>query len=557
VRRTATRRWIGRVLLALGVPALLLEGTLQLATWIACRVAAREAPSVAAPHERSVLCVGDSYTFGIGASDERHAWPARLEERLRERTGRPWSVRNGGWPGRDSRDLLRELPSQLERSSPAWVCILVGTNDGWSRPELDLRDDWFAEAAGQGFRWEWRTRRLAALAWNAWRRGMPAAGAEPAAAARPAIAPEARPLIGAWLLDGRVVRLEESGRCWYAERERSWSARGDELEIAASGELPAVRARWRVEGRRIALRFDGSADANEAERTLLPARRRRTALDAGVAETLAAGRGADARARLDALRSAAAESPEAAARALAAQVAVERGAPSVALAQELLARFPEQVELLAVLAEQAHGAGDDATARVAVEQALALAPEDEPVVRADLHRTRALVLRRSDAARALASIAESYVRDGDRERAAAALRAQFADVEEGQWGATIAAAGLEPAARERLDSLARDAAGDAAVGTTLEAHLRQAVALCRSRGATPLLLSYPFRDRQQHPVFARFSADDELRRVSLHVEFERLLQDHAREEYFVADGHCNDAGYDVIARLVADALLAE
>lgn len=53
----------------------------------------------------------------------------------------------------------------------------------------------------------------------------------------------------------------------------------------------------------------------------------------------------------------------------------------------------------------------------------------------------------------------------------------------------------------------------------------------------------------------RFSDDGELRRVSLHVEFERRVAAEPREAYFVADGHCNDAGYDVVAGLVADALL--
>lgn len=48
-----------------------------------------------APGATTLIALGDSFTFGLGVRDEE-TWPARLETRLRERTGRPMSVVNAG-----------------------------------------------------------------------------------------------------------------------------------------------------------------------------------------------------------------------------------------------------------------------------------------------------------------------------------------------------------------------------------------------------------------------------------------------------------------------------
>ena len=74
VRRSA--RALGLVFAA----AVVLEVLLQIgagAIWFAYR---RRPP--AATDRPTVLCIGDSYTFGVGASDPGHSYPAELE-RLR------------------------------------------------------------------------------------------------------------------------------------------------------------------------------------------------------------------------------------------------------------------------------------------------------------------------------------------------------------------------------------------------------------------------------------------------------------------------------------------
>ena len=55
-----------------------------------------------------VMCVGDSYTYGMGASSPAGAYPAQLQHLLRERTGLDWRVINKGWPGRNSRRVLED-----------------------------------------------------------------------------------------------------------------------------------------------------------------------------------------------------------------------------------------------------------------------------------------------------------------------------------------------------------------------------------------------------------------------------------------------------------------
>jgi lysophospholipase L1-like esterase len=88
-----------------------------------------------------ILCVGDSFTWGVGASDPAHSYPSRMQRRLAESGAGPIRVVNQSLPGRNSRKVLERLDTHLEASRPALVYALVGMNDQWSRPEpLTLAD---------------------------------------------------------------------------------------------------------------------------------------------------------------------------------------------------------------------------------------------------------------------------------------------------------------------------------------------------------------------------------------------------------------------------------
>ena len=155
------RRWRG-LGLAVATSLLALEALLQAGSWVLWVTTRTEVHAAARSPGHTVLCVGDSFTYGLGATSRERAYPQTLQTLLRERSGDPaWSVVNGGWPGQDSSDVLRKLPDQLTEHHPAFVCVMVGCNDWWKKP---ARLDAARLAADHGgFRWEWRTAKLAAL----------------------------------------------------------------------------------------------------------------------------------------------------------------------------------------------------------------------------------------------------------------------------------------------------------------------------------------------------------------------------------------------------------
>lgn len=84
-----------------------------------------------------VLCLGDSYTYGIGTEPTLYSWPRQLETTIRrENPGLSADIYNRGVPGRSSSEVLAELPAHLETIRPHVVCILVGINNFWN-----FRDD--------------------------------------------------------------------------------------------------------------------------------------------------------------------------------------------------------------------------------------------------------------------------------------------------------------------------------------------------------------------------------------------------------------------------------
>src|SRR4029434_1496636 len=123
------RRRIAAVLFGILVGLLLLEGTLQALAYATLRRARGEqltSTELAQSSGHRVLCVGDSYTYGIGAKSRKTSYPARLEEYLHAGGGENWFVANEGWPSRNSQELNDLLPKLLLKYDPQWVVVLIG-----------------------------------------------------------------------------------------------------------------------------------------------------------------------------------------------------------------------------------------------------------------------------------------------------------------------------------------------------------------------------------------------------------------------------------------------
>lgn len=80
-----------------------------------------------------VLALGDSITFGTGASAET-SYPAVLAKLT------SWNVINAGVPGDTSAQALSRLPALLQEHAPQLVLVSIGGNDFLRRlPEAETR----------------------------------------------------------------------------------------------------------------------------------------------------------------------------------------------------------------------------------------------------------------------------------------------------------------------------------------------------------------------------------------------------------------------------------
>lgn len=127
-RRAGPLRWWLRVAAAL----VLLELALQLASPIYRALAARDNESASPDAPLTVLCVGDSHTFGLG-EPRAFSYPDRLAALLDRRFTAPVSVVNRGVPGFNSAQVAAVLEDDLRDVDPEIVLLLTGINDTWNR----------------------------------------------------------------------------------------------------------------------------------------------------------------------------------------------------------------------------------------------------------------------------------------------------------------------------------------------------------------------------------------------------------------------------------------
>ncbi len=88
-----------------------------------------------------ILCLGDSFTYGIGA-DARFSYPAQMQEILNKREqDNKVEVFNLGVPGYNSAQVLKKLKEESPNLKPDAVVIMCGANDTWNFDDIKIRLD--------------------------------------------------------------------------------------------------------------------------------------------------------------------------------------------------------------------------------------------------------------------------------------------------------------------------------------------------------------------------------------------------------------------------------
>lgn len=119
-----------------------------------------------------------------------------------------------------------------------------------------------------------------------------------------------------------------------------------------------------------------------------------------------------------------------------------------------------------------------------------------------------------------------------------------------------AARQLDDATRDRLVQLLQEALGKGVDEweAVLRQHLEQAIERCRQNGAELVLATYPFRFKSRW-MLKRLAEDRQCPFVANDEVFEAIRAARPNVVLTVADGHCNDEGYGVMAEQFARAIL--
>lgn len=495
--------------LLLAATVLLLETALQIGHAIVV-FSQPPADSTAAESEATVLCIGDSYTFGVGASSPEGSYPAQLQELLIDRLGPASRAFNAGWPAQSSWDVASTFQNQLESSSPAFVSILVGTNDRWKvpsrfQPESSARK----ETGDPTGRWalELRTVKLVRIllgdrptTFSDPRTGAPSAldPSESAGADQPAT--RARALLRQSKYT-EVLELAEEALETHLEIRQ---------ELRRIELIALIRLGRRTEALRISREFEELYESH-------PTKSNGEFLLAALANT-------------------------------------GQSELSLEFAKSLIETYPDIVLAWQIVGWRARDRGDTETAASAFGTILSLAPTDDRSLRAETMRSLAAVLEDGDSGRATGLLIDAMLLDGEVPRTVGTLRAALGDEAESQAATHLATLDLD----DRGQALAEDllgGLGNAISWVVSVANLEWIVETTLAAGATPLVLSYPFCPGDVSAIQSQVASTQGARWIDVCSRFERELETRPWHELFVPDGHCTEAGYAIIAELVAEAIL--
>lgn len=524
-----SRNRVKGLILAVLAPFVLLELVLQavaLYVWLAHRPRA----IAGAEGERVILCVGDSLTYGIGASIPERSYPRQLEHALRQAPAAPWRVVNAGWSGQDSREVLQRLDGQLRACSPERVYVLVGLNDYWNRPAgFVLPPD--GRGAGpdpEAFPIRWRTGRLLRLL-----RGARMLETPPATSSGDRAAPG--PALPFGEVDGTNPARVAVDPSEPHPGPRAW-------ECLNRGEF-AQAAKW------FELDLERHPQDVGSHQGLVSCYARLSRRDEALAE-------------LEWLRQSFAREPGrgTAQALLAALEAIGAVEERLELARKLVETDPDWSEAWLQLARCRLEAGDPGAARASLDRALELGVDADRDTRRGALFSAHRLLRDADPAGSLAYLIRIKLEVGDSEPLLREIQNRPQRTEREVLDLAIASLALsEEQARQVIEVHSRALADPQRepVLETLELHLGQLVQRCRARGARPVLLTYPFWHDEHRRAMARVAQATGAELVDLNPAFARALATRKREELFAPNGHCSDEGYRLMAEVVAEHVQAE
>lgn len=159
------RRRCARILFVLFLTVAAMELSLQAAALVVRVLSPRGFSAAGDGSVITVLCVGDSHTYGLPLPQE-DSYPAQLERALAERyPEREFRVVNLGIPGLNSGFVANRLERQVLQLRPDLVIVWVGINNEWNVVEASGPESEGSWAAIRRGLMSLRLFRLASIAW--------------------------------------------------------------------------------------------------------------------------------------------------------------------------------------------------------------------------------------------------------------------------------------------------------------------------------------------------------------------------------------------------------
>lgn len=511
------------LLLSLAVGLVLLEGTMQVGAWLVWSRYRQLVTEIPAGHD-AVLCVGDSWTHGMGSSDtQKCGYPAVVQELLRAGSQQQWTVVNGGQSGQNSRDVLLRLPSQLAEFRPRVVCVLVGQNDFWSVPE-ELAEGAADSVDYRSYRFRWRIPRL--FAWIAGRvRGGEAAGETQAAMRGPEW--QTRPL--------RLTNPYQAEPTNWTPNAEASRHQQEGWRLSAANDLPGAIAQFEA-----AL---AKCPGDPVTRHMLVSLYRRHGQDAAAAvhmQWLQDGWRRDADYWIGR-------------NFVLALDTCGRSAEALEVAVRLLETHPQDALLWRCRAQSEHAIGRQEEAKRSIDESIRLSQDPW----AWFWRYKIVSLGLRDFDEGIRTIFGAYVLFNDTETAVGGLRVIATELRAAdRLRPVLESFVCEPDVHGRLERIVEEALARAdGVGArrVLGVHLARIATQVRNAGALPVFLTYPVQMPAEESLrLAAAAAGAPF--VDVRTRFHQLLAPRTWDQVKSPDGHCNDAGYRLMAQAVVEGL---